>query len=62
METKRVAIEQLSGAALQYAIDEAVKGLIMDCRVRSQNEYRAVVAAHNPSGYVEVPVELLEPK
>lgn len=122
METKRVAIEQLSGAALDWAVAQTICpdsfkdsrradglphwsegwlsrgspsrdwsqcGPLMDkylyridmpkggdkCWAQTHDlktiqggpnrltaACRAIVAAHNPSGYVEVPVELLEPK
>jgi hypothetical protein len=60
MKTKRVAIEQLSGAALQYALKDTL-GVHYDA---TDDWCRAVkirvLAFLKSSGYVEVPVELVE--
>lgn len=60
MTTKRIPIEQLSGAALNEELTRCrgwKYGMTADL---SDYSKRAIVAAHNPSGYVEVPIELLE--
>ena len=58
--TKRIAIAELEGVALNRALISCrgfKYGMIADLSERSK---RAIVAAHNPSGYVDVPVELVE--
>jgi hypothetical protein len=61
METKRVAIQQLSPRALDWVCGEILEsGKPLGVPISLIHSSHAIVAAHNPSGYVEVPAELVE--